>query len=528
MRLSVFLCLSRLFARYLCLRLTLGLACATAGWPAELRHEAPLRSTVQSAFRLFSVHAEPYTPLVVILALPSTDPQTVSAAADLFNSFSPLPASVIQSAMAPYLRQAAARAGSPGAGDAGSFVISAAREESETGIASAREGLPAQAPPDAPAPSAGGACRDSSATSLTEGDRRGDREATEERREAPVSPPASAPPRTDEEIAAAVAVEMLAEESVALASEPSIAAATLWGMTQAAALNLSPIAAFHLEIPDFLLTVGGYQVPGFIGRLIERGLRCVIDMMGIRAIPLPPIPRIAAVPILATDAPHDASAVPPPSSDQASVSSSSSPSASSFLSALSSPSASLTSSSSSSALSSSSYSSSSLASAPLSDLICSSVPCASSTSCRDQCRELQAAERLLLSPGEREESVERAGEVDGAAEKHAVSECASSEGDATAKKSEGGRGEKDRDCDISSTPQTRLHDEKVKSNSREELEGYQKTKADPGVSPEKPEETRFPEETKSNFSLQFSVSAPAEEEEGRQRQEKKGVVSLSS
>ncbi|KFG55591.1 hypothetical protein TGFOU_402820, partial [Toxoplasma gondii FOU] len=190
---------------------------------------------------------EPYTPLVVILALPSTDPQTVSAAADLFNSFSPLPASVIQSAMAPYLRQAAARAGSPGAGDAGSFVISAAREESETGIASAREGLPAQAPPDAPAPSAGGACRDSSATSLTEGDRRGDREETEERREAPVSPPASAPPRTDEEIAAAVAVEMLAEESVALASEPSIAAATLWGMTQAAALNLSPIAAFHLE-----------------------------------------------------------------------------------------------------------------------------------------------------------------------------------------------------------------------------------------------------------------------------------------
>lgn len=53
--------------------------------------------------------------------------------------------------------------------------------------------------------------------------------------------------RSDEEVAASLAVEMLAQEAASLATEPYVAAATVWGMTHAAALNLTPIAAFHVE-----------------------------------------------------------------------------------------------------------------------------------------------------------------------------------------------------------------------------------------------------------------------------------------
>lgn len=59
--------------------------------------------------------------------------------------------------------------------------------------------------------------------------------------------------RSDEEVAASLAVEMLAQEAASLATEPYVAAATVWGMTHAAALNLTPIAAFHVE-GEFLRT----------------------------------------------------------------------------------------------------------------------------------------------------------------------------------------------------------------------------------------------------------------------------------
>ncbi|CBZ53248.1 conserved hypothetical protein [Neospora caninum Liverpool] len=338
---------------------------------ALLRHYATVPGEDRVFLAFLPLHAEPYTPLVVILALPSTDPQTVVAAADLFASFSPLPASVIQTAMAPYLRQAAAQAGTAAGGvtetreaaggpspppvsavglerAGGAFsahtVPAVVHVGPETGVSSspvggagtvgasvssvsspdadsAPEGLQAREGGVVPRASGPDVDRAGLASPWRGGDTSGARTQAEEGRETTLP----APPRTDDEAAAAVAVEMLAEESAALASEPSIAAATLWGMTQAAALNLSPVAAFHVEVPDFFLTVAGYQVPGFIGRLVDRGLRYVIDMMGIRAIPLPPIPRIAAVPILAAQLPEAASSVRPSASEEDSVSSASSP-----------------------------------------------------------------------------------------------------------------------------------------------------------------------------------------------------------